>query len=247
MYKTIACFLGGMALVRLDKYLADAGAASRQEARGLIRAGRVAVDGAVERRPEAKLDPACRTVTLDGEPLSWAAHRYYMLHKPAGVVTATSDRAEKTVLDLLPPPLRRGVVPAGRLDKDTTGLLLLSDDGDWVHAVISPRRHVKKVYLAETDGTPAPEDCVAFAQGITLRDGTACLPARLEILGPGRCRVTVEEGKYHLVRRMLASVGAPVTALHRVRIGDLALDEALAPGEFRALTEAEIAAALINT
>ena len=142
---------------------------------------------------------------------------------------------------------RRGVVAAGRLDKDTTGLLLLSDDGDWVHAVISPRRHVKKVYLAETDGTPAPEDCVAFAQGITLRDGTACLPARLEILGPGRCRVTVEEGKYHLVRRMLASVGAPVTALHRVRIGDLALDEALAPGEFRALTEAEIAAALINT
>ena len=181
------------------------------------------------------------------ERLRLLSRRCYMLDKPAGVVTATADREQKTVLELFPPQLRRGLAIAGRLDKDTTGLLLLSDDGDWIHRIISPRSHVKKVYLAETDGTPTDADITAFEQGITLRDGTVCLPARLEVLAPGRCRVTVEEGKYHLVRRMLASVGAPVTALRRVQIGALPLDETLGPGGFRALTEAEIEAALNNT
>ena len=169
-----------------------------------------------------------------------------MLHKPLGVVTATEDPREKTVLDLFPPPLQRGLSSAGRLDKDTTGLLLLSTDGAWIHQIISPKHRVEKVYLAETDGTPDEAAVAAFRAGITLRDGTACLPAKLEILEPGRCRVTVTEGKYHLVRRLLASVGAPVTSLHRERIGSLCLDDELAPGCFRALTEQEIRSVLIN-
>lgn len=237
---------GGICLLRLDKYLCDVRNLSRQEARALIRAGRVTADGAAEKRPEAKVDPVRQTICLDGAPLLWARHRYYMLDKPTGVVTATEDRAQKTVLDLFPPALRRDFAPAGRLDKDTTGLLLLSTDGAWIHQIISPRGHVEKVYLAETEGTPAEADAETFAQGLTLRDGTVCRPAKLEILAPGLCRVTVTEGKYHLVRRMLAAVGTPVTALRRVRVGGLALDETLGPGGFRALKEQEIRAALMN-
>lgn len=235
-----------MRLLRLDKLLADTGAASRAEARVLIRAGRVTVDGMAVKKPEAKVDPDAQTVCLDGAPVLWAAHRYYMLHKPLGVVTATEDAREKTVLELFPPALRRELSPAGRLDKDTSGLLLLSTDGDWIHRIISPKHHVEKVYLAETDGTPSEADIAALAAGITLRDGTVCLPAGLEVLAPGCCRVTVTEGKYHLVRRMLAAVGTPVTALHRERIGALCLDEALAPGAFRALTAQETELVLIN-
>lgn len=233
-------------MLRLDKYLSEACGLSRQEARERVRAGRVTVDGAVVKKPDAKVDPGAQTVCLDGEALTWAAHRCYMLDKPAGVVTATEDPAQKTVLDLFPPALRRGLAPAGRLDKDTTGLLLLSTDGDWIHRVISPRSHVEKVYLAETDGTPTGADIAALAEGVTLRDGTECLPAKLEVLGENRCRVTVTEGKYHLVRRLLASRGTPVTALRRIRIGSLKLDASLAPGEFRALTEDEMCLVLIN-
>lgn len=236
-----------MRLLRLDKYLSDASGLSRQESRSAIRAGRVTVGGETERRPETKVDAALAEVRLDGEPLAYSPRRCYMLDKPAGVVTAATDRDHKTALELLPPAVRRGLAIAGRLDKDTTGLLLLSDDGAWIHSIISPRSHVRKVYLAETDGTPTAADAEAFARGITLRDGTVCLPAELEILAPGRCRVTVEEGKYHLVRRMLASVGTPVTALRRVQIGGLPLDETLGPGGWRALTEPEIAAALNDT
>ncbi len=233
-------------MLRLDKLLCDACGVSRQEARALIRAGRVMVDGAAVKKPETKTDPVSQTVTLDGAPVLWAQHRYYMLHKPLGVVTATEDPREKTVLDLFPPALRRELSPAGRLDKDTTGLLLLSTDGAWIHEIISPRHQVEKVYLAETDGTPDEAAAEALRQGIILRDGTKCLPAKLEILAPGRCRVTVTEGKYHLVRRMLAAVGTPVTVLHRARIGSLCLDGALAPGSYRPLTASEIRAVLIN-
>ena len=233
-------------MVRLDKLLCDTANVSRQEARALIRAGRVAVDGTVVKQPETKVEQTAQTVSLDGTPLAWAAERYYMLHKPAGVVTATEDREQRTVLELFDPALRRNLAPAGRLDKDTTGLLLLSTDGDWIHRIISPKHAVEKSYLAEVDGLLTPADVSALAEGVTLRDGTRCLPAKLELLGERRCRVTVTEGKYHLVRRLLASRGAPVTALHRERIGALTLDNSLAPGCFRALTEAEIQAVLIN-
>ena len=228
-------------MIRLDKYLADLGTASRQEAKRFIRAGRVTVDGAVCTAPEAKLAPETAAVCLDGVPLRYAKYRYYMMDKPAGVLTATEDRRQPTVLDLLPPELRRlGLAPVGRLDKDTTGLLLLTNDGAFAHRVISPKHRVPKVYLARTDGMPTAADAARFAAGVTLGDGTRCLPAKLEPLPEeGTCRVTVREGKYHLVRRMLAGCGTPVLALRRVAIGALALDPALGAGGFRALTEAE--------
>lgn len=228
-------------MLRLDKYLADTGAAARREAKRLIRTGHVTVDGTVVTDPDCKLAPETAAVTLDGKPLCYARFRYYMMHKPAGVLTATEDRAQPTVLDLLPPALRkRGLVPAGRLDKDTTGLLLLTDDGDYVHRVISPKSRVAKVYLAETEGLPSGADVRRFAAGLTLGDGTRCLPAVLECLPEqGLCRVTVTEGKYHMVKRMLAACGTPVVHLHRLSIGALRLDTALPPGGVRELTPEE--------
>ena len=232
-------------MVRLDKYLSDAGVCSRSDARKLIRAGRVTVDGAAVTRPEAKIDTDAQ-VAADGVPVVWAQERYYMLYKPAGVITATEDAQQETVLDLFPAELRKGLAPAGRLDKDTTGLLLLSTDGDWIHRIISPKKLVPKVYLAGTEGTPTEEDVRRLAEGITLGDGTKCLPARLEILSEGQCRVTVFEGKYHLVRRMLAACGKPVLTLHRASIGALSLCKSLKPGDFRPLSEAEIQAVFLN-
>lgn len=229
-------------MLRLDKYLADTGAATRREAKLLVRAGRVTVNGATATAPEAKVDPETACVCVDGMPLHYCPYHYYMLDKPPGVLTATEDRNQPTVLDLFPPALRRfGLVPAGRLDKDTTGLLLLTDDGDFVHRVISPKNHVPKVYLARTEGMPGQTAVERFEQGIVLGDGTQCMPAKLELLPElSSCRVTVFEGKYHMVKRMLASCGAPVLALRRLSIGALELDTTLGLGGFREMTEAEV-------
>ena len=230
-----------MALMRLDKVLADLGVASRKELRDVIRSGRVSVDGAVVKKPEQKVDPERQTLTLDGEALSYRRNHYYMMDKPVGVVTATEDREQKTVLDLLPPELKRlGLFPVGRLDKDTSGLLILTDDGDFAHRVISPKFCVEKRYYAHVDGEVDGEDVAAFAAGLSLRDGTQCLPARLESLGPGECLVTVTEGKYHQVKRMLASRGKPVRELRRLAIGELVLDENLGPGALRELDKEDL-------
>ena len=229
-----------MGQTRLDKRICDSGRWSRSEARSLIRAGRVLVDGAVARSPEAKY-PDEASVTVDGAPLDCRRTRYLMLHKPAGLLSATEDRDQQTVLDLLPPELRRlGLFPVGRLDKDTTGLLLLSNDGDFAHRVTAPRSRVPKRYLAVVDGALDETDAAALEAGITLGDGTRCLPARLERTErPDTGYVTVYEGRYHQVKRMLAALGKPVLRLHRLRIGALDLDPALAPGQYRELTEAE--------
>ena len=217
-----------MPQMRLDKLLADMGIATRRELREIIRSGRVRVDGAAETRPERRLDPAVSQVSLDGERLVYRRFHYYMLDKPEGVVTATEDKKQRTVLDLLPPELRRmGLFPVGRLDKDTSGLLLLTDDGDFAHRVISPKSCVKKRYYAEVEGEADAQDVSAFSRGIVLKDGTECLPAELELLGGGRCLVTVMEGKYHQVRRMLSSRGKPVLKLRRLSIGGLCLDESV--------------------
>ena len=197
----------------------------------IIRSGRVRVDGIAVTAPETKIDPCTAAVTLDGETLVWREHHYYMMNKPAGVVTATEDPRQRTVLDLLPEELRRmGLFPVGRLDRDTRGLLLLTDDGDFAHRVISPKFAVEKLYDASVEGTPDASDVSAFAEGIVLGDGTKCRPAELEILGEGRCLVTVTEGKYHQVKRMLAARGKPVTALRRLSVGALRLPEELAEG-----------------
>jgi len=226
---------------RIDKLLSAAGRWSRKEVKELIRQGRVRADGRTVTRPEEKLDPASAVLTVDGEPVDCSPFVYVMLHKPAGVLSATEDRGQPTVLDLLPPELRRrGLFPVGRLDKDTTGLLLLTDDGPLAHRLLSPKRHVDKVYRARVEGRVDEADVRALAEGLVLGDGLHCLPAGLEPLGDGsECLVILREGKYHQVKRMLAARGKPVTALHRLSMGPLTLDEALKPGQWRFLTALE--------
>ena len=230
-----------MALIRLDKFICDQGLGGRKEVRQMIKAGRVRLNGVTASAPDVKFDPESALVELDGSPLGYAKFRYYMMDKPAGVLTATRDGKQKTVLDLVTPEMRRmGIFPVGRLDKDTSGLLLLTNDGNFAHRVISPKSEVEKLYYAKVDGLPDLSDCEAFQQGLILADGTRCLPARLELLGGNECYVVVMEGKYHQVKRMLASRGKPVLALRRLAVGGLSLDSALPPGGFRELTETDL-------
>ena len=227
--------------MRLDKLLSECGVASRKEIRQLIRSGRVSVDGAAAASPEMKLDPYKALVCLDGTKIEYAKYHYYMMNKPAGVLSATDDGRQKTVLDLVTPEMRKiGLFPVGRLDKDTTGLLLLTNDGEFAHRVISPRSGIVKVYHARTEAPVDEADITAFKEGLTLGDGTKCLPAGLKPLTDGSCLVEVMEGKYHQVKRMLASRGKPVTELERLSIGGLKLDESLLPGDFRALEQNEL-------
>ncbi len=230
-----------MALMRLDKFLSDQGIASRKELRAVIRHGRVSIDGTVAVKPEMKIDSELNKVYLDGKLISYSKYRYFMLYKPCGVVTATEDKKQKTVLELLSPEMRRmDLFPVGRLDKDTSGLLLLTNDGDFAHRVISPKFSVKKRYYAEVEGELTECDEKAFENGIELRDGLKCRPAELVRLGADRCEVVLTEGKYHQVRRMLASVGKPVTVLKRLSVGNLELDKNLEEGGYRELTEEDL-------
>ncbi len=225
---------------RLDKIISAPGKKSRREVREMVRQGRVLVDGKPAPAADMKVDPQTAVILLDGEPLGYEKFTYVMLHKPAGVLTATEDRRQETVLDLLPPELRRRALsPVGRLDKDTEGLLLLTNDGQLAHRLLSPKSHVDKVYYARVDGALEPGDIAAFAAGMTLGDGLECLPAGLEILSPTEALVTLREGKFHQVKRMLAARGKPVLYLKRLSMGRLRLDPALAPGAWRMLTEEE--------
>lgn len=228
---------------RLDKLLAGTGKWSRREVKALVRQGLVRVDGRLAASAEDKLDPAVAVVTVAGETISLCRFTYVMLHKPAGVLTATEDRKQPTVLDLLPPELRRiGLAPVGRLDKDTEGLLLLTNDGELAHRLLSPKYHVDKRYLARVDGELSAADAEAFARGMTLGDGLECLPAGLEVLPDRVCIVTLREGKFHQVKRMLAARGAPVLYLKRLSMGPLTLDDSLAAGAYRLLRAEEISA-----
>ena len=231
---------------RLDKFLCDSGAGTRSQVKLILKAGRVTVDGKVEKDNSKKIDPTKQVITLDGEILGGRRRAVVMLNKPAGFVTATEDPVEKTVMELLSPELRAmDVKPVGRLDKATEGLLLFTNDGDLLHRLISPKKEVPKVYYARHEGQAGSEDVAAFAQGLTLRDGTACRSAVLEPLGPGESRVTVCEGKYHQVRRMMASRGMTVLYLERQSEGNLTLGD-LQRGSVRELTEEEIAVLLQN-
>lgn len=228
---------------RLDKLLAGTGKWSRREVKALVRQGLVRVDGRLAASAEDKLDPAAAIITVAGETISLRRFTYVMLHKPAGVLTATEDRKQPTVLDLLPPELRRiGLAPVGRLDKDTEGLLLLTNDGELAHRLLSPKYHVDKRYLARVDGELSAADAEAFARGMTLGDGLECLPAGLEVLPDRVCVVTLREGKFHQVKRMLAARGAPVLYLKRLSMGPLTLDDSLAAGAYRLLRAEEISA-----
>ena len=228
---------------RLDKLLAGTGKWSRREVKALVRQGLVRVDGRLAASAEDKLDPAAAIITVAGETISLCRFTYVMLHKPASVLTATEDRKQPTVLDLLPPELRRiGLAPVGRLDKDTEGLLLLTNDGELAHRLLSPKYHVDKRYLARVDGELSAADTEAFARGMTLGDGLECLPAGLEVLPDRVCIVTLREGKFHQVKRMLAARGAPVLYLKRLSMGPLTLDDSLAAGAYRLLRAEEILA-----
>lgn len=228
---------------RLDKIIASTGKWSRREVKELTRRGLVTVDGAAVRSVEEKFDPEAVEISVNGEALSYRRVTWIMLNKPSGYLSATEDGRGKTVLNLLPRELQR-LFPVGRLDKDTEGLLLLTNEGGLAHALLSPKRHVDKVYYARTEGRLTEEDCRAFAGGMSLSDGLQCLPARLEILSAGEeseAYVTLREGKFHQVKRMLAERGKPVVYLERIQMGSLTLDRDLPRGAFRFLTEEEIA------
>ena len=226
---------------RLDKVIANRGAASRREVKTLVRQGRVLVDGIPAAAADMKVDAAAAVITVDGVALESERHVYLLLHKPAGVLTATEDKRQPTVLDLIPQEMRRrDLAPVGRLDKDTEGLLLLTDDGELTHRLLSPKYHVDKVYYARVEGVPDAADAAAFAEGLLLGDGLQCLPAKLEPLGGGECLVTLREGKFHQVKRMLASRGKPVLYLKRLAMGPLRLEPELATGQCRFLTPEEL-------
>lgn len=225
---------------RLDKFLCDSGAGTRSQVKAMLKQGRVTVDGKVEKDNGKKIDPEKQVITLDGEVLGGKRRVVVMLNKPAGFVTATEDPVERTVMELLPKEMKHlDLKPVGRLDKATEGLLLFTNDGDLLHRLISPKKEVPKIYYARHEGQAAQEDVEAFASGLTLRDGTVCLPAKLEPLGPGESLVTVCEGKYHQVRRMMASRNMTVAYLERRQEGPLTLGD-LPRGQVRELTEDEV-------
>ncbi len=224
-------------ILRLDRFLSEAGVASRRELKAIIRSGRVIVNGSIIRNPETKINSDEVSVFFDGKPVYMQGRVVLMLHKPAGYVTSTNDPKERTVMELLPPEYRE-LFPIGRLDKETEGLLLFTNDGDLGHRIISPRHNVEKEYFAVTEGQIDDSDVAAFAEGILLRDGTECLPAELRPAENG-CNIVIREGKYHQVRRMLASRGKPVIYLRRIRVGSLTLD-GLQIGQWRMLTHEEI-------
>ena len=230
--------------MRLDRILSEAGAASRSQAARLIRARRVTVDGAVVRDPSAHADPEKAAVAVDGVPVAWQRFRYLLLHKPAGCVSATEDRGP-TVMELLPPALARGTFPCGRLDIDTTGLLLITNDGALAHRLLSPRRHVDKTYRFSCEPPIGEEARRALCAGVDIGGGIVTMPASVTLFGEapsGAGEITVHEGKFHQIKRMFEAVGSRITALSRVRFGPLTLDGTLPPGAWRPLTEDEIAA-----
>ena len=225
---------------RLDKFLTGSGVGTRSQVKAILKSGRVTVDGRPEKDNSKKVDPEKQVICLDGERLGGKRRILVMLNKPAGFVTATEDPVEKTVMELLPESMKYlDLKPVGRLDKATEGLLLFTNDGDLLHRLISPKKEVPKIYYAKHEGTAAEEDVASCAAGLTLRDGTVCLPAKLEPLGPGESLISVCEGKYHQVRRMMASRNMTVLYLERRQEGCLLLGD-LPRGQVRELTEAEI-------
>jgi len=232
-----------MKRIRLDKLLADYGFGSRKEVKSVIKAGSVSVNGEIIKDASFTAEPGTDRVLVDGQLLHYREFYYIMMNKPAGVISATDDTRETTVLDILPDRYSvKGLFPVGRLDKDTEGLLLISNDGQLAHRLLSPKKHVPKVYYAEIDGRVGQDDVEAFKQGIQLDDFTA-LPSRLVILEQGsmsRVEVTIYEGKYHQIKRMFEAVNKRVAYLKRLSMGSLRLDPSLSPGEVRELTDDEI-------
>lgn len=229
--------------VRLDKYLADMGIGTRSEVKTYIKKGRVIVDGDIEKDSSRKIDVVNSLVLFDNTKLEYRQYEYLMLNKPAGVVSATIDNVSKTVIDLIEDDYKKDLFPVGRLDKDTEGLLLLTNDGELAHNLLSPNKHVGKVYFAKIQGKVTENEVEKFQEGIKLEEDFTTLPAQLKIIDAGEIssiEVTIYEGKFHQVKRMFEAVGMKVIYLKRLSMGKLILDETLAPGEYRRLTEQEL-------
>jgi 16S rRNA pseudouridine516 synthase len=229
--------------IRLDKYLAEMGEGTRSQIKEMARKGRITVDGIPEKKSERKIIPDQNSIAVDGRNISYAEFEYYMLCKPQGVVSATEDKRYQTVIDLIEDRKRGDLFPVGRLDIDTEGLLLITNDGDLAHQLLSPKKHVDKVYYARIDGEIPADAKKRMEEGVMLEDGTLTMPARLDILehgNPSTILLTIREGKFHQVKRMFEALGCSVVYLKRLSMGSLKLDENLQPGEYRPLTKEEI-------
>ena len=227
--------------MRLDKYISSQGKYSRSDVKKLIKQGLVSVDGRSAKSPELQVDPDSSLVVICGETINYKEHIYIMLNKPAGVISATDDKSKKTVLDLVPPELYRdGLFPAGRLDADTTGFVLLTDDGDFAHRILSPKNHVEKTYIATLADPISDEDISALEEGILLKDGYQCLPSKIKRINEKEIEIKICEGKYHQIKRMIGAVGNKVLTLYRAQIGGLPLDIDLKEGFCREITQEEL-------
>ncbi|MBC1250514.1 rRNA pseudouridine synthase [Listeria welshimeri] len=228
--------------MRLDKLLSHTGFGSRKEVKPLLKSGAVVVNGTIQKDSKMQVNPDKDEITVHGTPVVYQEFVYFMLHKPQNVVSATEDNVSETVIDLLAQEdTLTNPFPVGRLDKDTEGLLIITNDGTLAHNLLSPKKHIDKTYYAKIDGEVLLEDVKAFAEGIALDDGYICKPARLEIINPNEIKVTIQEGKFHQVKRMFAARGKTVSYLKRISMGQLQLDESLELGEYRPLTETELA------
>ena len=229
-------------LVRLDKFLCDMELGTRSEVKLYLKKGFVTVDGIIQKSPDFKIDPDTHEISFQGKVLNYQEFYYYMLHKPAGVITATEDKIQETVMALLGADARKDMFPVGRLDKDTEGLLLITNDGELSHALLSPRKHVPKTYFVEVPEKLNLGQIEALEQGVDIGDDKKTLPAKIEILDDTHIHLTICEGRYHQVKRMLQAVGSEVLYLKRISFGTLTLDDSLEKGSYRALTEEEITA-----
>ncbi len=232
-----------MSMIRLDKYLADMQIGTRSQVKEYIRKGRIRVNDTNVKSPNEKVDIDKDSITFDGRNVAYDEFEYYMLNKPGGVLSATRDKKAETVLDLIETKKRKDLFPVGRLDKDTEGLLLITNDGDLAHRLLSPKKHVDKLYFAKVDGTVKQEHITEFREGVFIEEDCKTMPAELKILESGAqsvCELIIHEGKFHQVKRMFEAIGCEVTYLKRLSMGSLELDENLEPGEYRKLTKEEL-------
>ena len=226
--------------LRLDKFLCEFGVGTRSEVKTFLKKGLVTVNDNVVKSPDVKINPDRDVIAYQGKILKYQEFYYYMLHKPAGVITATEDREQETVMGLLGEGYRKDLFPVGRLDKDTEGLLLITNDGELSHALLSPRKHVPKTYLVQVPESLNNSQIEALEQGVDIGDDKTTMPAKVEVEDEEHILLTIHEGRYHQVKRMLTAVGSQVIYLKRITFGPLTLDEKLEKGSYRALTEIEI-------
>mgnify|MGYP002671993908 FL=1 len=226
--------------MRLDKFLCDTAGLTRTEAKNAVKKGQIAVNGQVQKAADFKVKENTDTVTFQGRPLSYAAFHYYILHKPAGVITATEDKKESTVMDILREEKVKNLFPVGRLDKDTEGLLLITDDGELAHNLLSPKKHVDKEYLVKVRDSISEDDCRKLSEGVDIGDEKPTAPAKVERVAEKEILLTIREGRFHQVKRMLQAVGNEVLYLKRLSMGSLRLPKDLEKGAYRPLSEDEI-------